>query len=220
MSFPQNPLHTYPTSSVPYYQLDSKVVLVLARLKANVLDSSCDEQTYHKCMVLFDQRMSSQFGLQLSTKKQASAYYFAAYNVFCTASFYRNSDFTVVPNVNHLPVFRHCISFYYGSLNNNIKASPHCSPGFSHQEICTQEVCAYFFYLLSYQCLYNYKLCYPIRIFSMFSSIYRQNKITAYTLLAAAFKKAILNLNLYRWPVTCISVNFFSNFIRGVQGKT
>lgn len=78
-----------------------------------------------------------------------------------------------------------------------------------------------FFYLLSYQCLYNYKSCYPIRIFSMFSSIYRQNKVTAYsTLLAAAFKKAILNLNLYRWPVTCISVNFFSNFIRGVQGKT
>lgn len=78
-----------------------------------------------------------------------------------------------------------------------------------------------FFYLLSYQCLYNYKSCYPIRIFSMFSSIYRQNKVTAYStsLLAAAFKKAILNLNLYRWPVTCISENFFSNFIRGVQGK-
>lgn len=69
MLFPQNPLHTYPTSSVPYYQLDSMVVLVLARLKANVLDSSCDEQTYHKCMVLFDQRMSSQFGLQLKSKQ-------------------------------------------------------------------------------------------------------------------------------------------------------
>lgn len=197
MLFPQNPLHTYPTSSVPYYQLDSKVVLVLARLKANVLDSSCDEQTYHKCMVLFDQRMSSQFGLQFSTKKQASTYYFAAYNVFCTASFYRNSDFTVVPNVNHLPVFRHCISFYYGSLDKNIKASPHCSPGFSHQEICTQEVCAYFFicYLTNVYTIINHVTPFE---YLVCSPAYRQNKITAYTLLAAAFKKAILNLNLYR----------------------